>query len=146
MTISKISNRNVAVLSADKTVLDAAKLMKEKNVGNVIIVNHKNHPIGIITDRDIVTRIVASEVSSDQMLLSDVMSRDLLILKEFQTIQEAFDMMCAKGVRRAPVVDELNNLTGIASSDDLVLLLADEIESYGKLIRKQVLHAYISMK
>ena len=142
MTISKISNHKVITLSTDKTVLDVARLMREKNIGNVIIVNDENQPVGIITDRDITIKIVADEISPNQMLVSDVMSSDLLVLKEYQTIQEALDMMSAKGVRRAPVVNESNNLTGIVSSDDLALLVADEIESYGKLIRKQVLPTY----
>lgn len=139
MTIGKLSNRNVITLSTNKTVLDAARLMKESNIGDVVIVNDKNQPVGIITDRDITIKIVANEISPCQMLVSDVMSSDLLVLKEYQTVQEAIDMMSAKGVRRAPVVDEVNNLIGIISSDDLVLLVADESESYAKLIRKQML-------
>ena len=75
----------------------------------------------------------------DNILVSDIMSRDLLILKEYQPIQEALAMMSAKGVRRAPIVDESNKLTGIVSLDDLILLIADEVESYGKLIKKQIL-------
>jgi CBS domain-containing protein len=142
MTIGKIANRKVVTLSIDKTILDVAKLMKESNVGDVIIVNDESQPVGIITDRDIAIKIVADEIPPNQMFASDVMSSDLLVLREYQAIQEAFDMMCAKGVRRAPIVDELNKLTGIVSSDDLVLLVADEIESYGKLIRKQVLSTY----
>lgn len=138
MTIGKIGKHKVIVASVDCTILEVAKLMKKHNVGDIVIVESKNEPIGIITDRDIIIKMVADEVNPKDMTASDIMSNDLLVLKEYQSIQEALDMMCAKGVRRAPIINEANTLTGIVSADDLALLISDEMESYGKMIRKQL--------
>lgn len=95
-------------------------------------------PVGIITDRDIVIRVVADAINPKEITAGDIMSNNLLILNEYQSIQEAIDMMCAKGVRRAPVVNDAGALIGIISVDDLVLFIVNIVESYGKLIRKQI--------
>jgi len=138
MTIGKIGKRKVISAPIEATIFEVAKLMKQHNIGDVIIVENKNEPVGIITDRDIVIKIVADEVNPKEMIASDMMSNDLLILKEYQNIQEAIDMMCARGVRRAPIVNVNNILIGLVSTDDLALLISDEMESYAKLIRKQL--------
>lgn len=139
MTIGRIGKRAVITAAIDMTIIEVALLMKKHNIGDVIIVEDENEPVGIITDRDIAIHIVADEIDPREMTASDIMEEDLLVLKEHQSIQEALDMMCAKGVRRAPIVNKANSLIGIVSSDDLALLIADEMESYGKLIRKQLL-------
>lgn len=64
------------------------------------------------------------------------MSNNLSVLKEYQGIRQYLDMMYAKSARHAPVTNDAGVLTGIVSTDDLVLLMADEMESYTKLIRK----------
>lgn len=141
MTIKKVCGCDVVTVSDNMTVSDAAKLMKQHNVGDIVVVKNKGADeqiVGIITDRDIVIRIVADEEDPKQFLISDVMSTDLLILKSYQGVSQSLDMMCAKGVRRAPIVDENNQLIGIATVDDLFVLISEEASSIAKLIRKQI--------
>ncbi len=140
MTIGEIGKKKVITAQIDMPVLEVAKLMKIHNIGDVIVVDDRNKPLGIITDRDITIKIVAEEVSPNILSASDVMSFDLLLLKEYQSSQEALAMMCAKGVRRAPIVNDANILVGVISIDDLALFMSEQMENYGKLIRKQLSH------
>ncbi|MCD6045246.1 MAG: histidine kinase [Gammaproteobacteria bacterium] len=141
MSIYKIVSREVVRVYKTDSIYEATKLMKENNVGDVIVVNKEsNTPIGILTDRDIVIKIVFDEVNPRDVCVADLMSSNLLILEKHQSINECVEMMCAKGVRRAPIVDENNKLCGIATIDDLIILLADELSSLAKLVRKQTAH------
>lgn len=139
MPIEELAKCKVIVGSVDMTIFEIAKLMKDFNIGDVIIMGNKKEPIGIITDRDITIKIVANDVNPKEIVAADIMSTDMLILKNYQAVQESLEMMCAKGVRRAPIVNSENILVGVVSADDLALLISDEMSSYGKLIQKQLL-------
>jgi CBS domain-containing protein len=141
MSIGKICEREVIIAPTDMPVHEAAKLMKKHNIGDIIVVTDKDSkvkPVGILTDRDIAMKIVADELDAKKIGIGDAMSQDLLTLNYHQGVQEAIDMMSAKGVRRAPVVDDQYKIIGIASIDDLLILVADEISSLAKLVRKQL--------
>lgn len=140
MPIGKVFERDMVTAIRDTSIFDAAKLMKLHEIGDVVVVDKEvgGIPIGIVTDRDLVTKVIADEADPYEVTVGDVMSEDLLILKRHQGIREALEMMCAKGVRRAPIVDDNNQLVGIITVDDLILLIADELGSVAKLVRKQV--------
>lgn len=141
MTIGDYCKHVVITTSKNTNVFDAAKLMKKHNIGNVVVVDETNGgtPIGIFTDRDITIKIVADEIDPRKLTVGDAMTQDLLVLQEHQSIQEAIDKMCAKKVRRAPIIDKNNKIIGIATVDDLLLLFSDELGSLAKLVRKQIL-------
>lgn len=141
MSIKDICERNVVTTTKDASVYEVAKLMKKHNVGNVVVIDNQvitNQPVGILTDRDIAMKIVAEDVDARQISVRDIMAENPLILHANQSINEALDMMCAKGVRRAPISDDTHKVVGIASIDDLFIMLAEEMGSLSKLIRKQV--------
>lgn len=140
MTINKLGTSNVIKIEASATVVEAAKLMQKHNIGNIVVLESEeaDEPVGILTDRDIAVEIVANEIDPRALCVADVMNRDLLVLKNYRGIQEALDMMSAKGVRRAPIVNDANKIVGIASIDDLLILIADELGSLAKLVRKQI--------
>lgn len=141
MTIGNYCKHAVITTSKNTSVFDAAKLMKQHNIGDIVVVDETNSgmPVGIFTDRDIAIKIVAEEVDPRDLTVGDAMSQNLLVLQEHQQIQETVDMMCAKGVRRAPIIDKNNKIIGIATLDDLFLLFADQLGSLAKLVRKQIL-------
>jgi CBS domain-containing protein len=141
MSIKDICGRQVVTTTKDASVNEVAKLMKKHNVGNVVVIDNQvitNKPVGILTDRDIAMKIVAEDVDARQISAGDIMAENLLLLHGDQSINEALDMMCAKGVRRAPISDDTHKVIGIASIDDLFIMLAEEMGSLSKLIRKQV--------
>jgi CBS domain-containing protein len=141
MSIGKICETKVITATKDMMITEAAQVMKEHNIGSIVVVEQQQSsfiPIGMLTDRDIVTKVVTEDLDLDSVTVGDVMNGELLLLKKHQSIQEAIDMMSAKGVRRVPVIDDNNVLIGVFSVDDLFILLADEIQSVARLIRKQI--------
>lgn len=137
MTIGAVCNREVITVQRDATVLHAAMLMREYHVGDVVVVEARNEqcvPVGIVTDRDVVIKLVATELDSTVITVGDIMESKLTIVNEHSGLFEAIQAMTAKGVRRLPVVDIEGGLVGIITLDDLLLLLAKEFSSLTKLI------------
>lgn len=140
MTIGAICNREVITVRPDATVLHAAKLMRQYHVGDVVVIEDRKGmsiPVGIVTDRDIVIELVATELDCKVITTGDIMANNLAVLKESAGIFEAIQLMTAKGVRRLPVVDDGGGLLGIIALDDLLLILSKELGSLSKLVNRE---------
>lgn len=116
-SVKDIMTKEVVTLDANRCVLDAAKLMAEKSIGCIIIVI-KGYPVGIITERDIVRRIVAKGASPD-MKLTDVMTKELVTVSPDTSLREAARIMHKHKIRRLPVLKD-NQLVGIVVASDFV--------------------------
>lgn len=141
MTIGTICNREVITVQRDATVLHAAVLMRQHHVGDVVVIeNRKNKtvPIGIVTDRDIVVELVATELDCNVITVGDIIITKLIVVKDSAGVFEAIQLMVNKGVRRLPVVDDDGGLVGIITLDDLLLLLSKELTTLTKLAAKLV--------
>jgi CBS domain-containing protein len=140
MPISEICNREVIVVQRDSTILEAAKLMRQHHVGDVLVVEDRGGvrvPVGIVTDRDLVVEIMAPELDQMVITVGDIMALELATVKENTGVFEAIQYMRAKGVRRLPVVDDDGGLVGILSLDDLLELLAEELLALAKLVKHE---------
>ncbi len=116
-TVSQVMTRGVRTLSPSDTVLQAAKLMDELNVG-VIPVCDGDKLLGVVTDRDIVVRGVAQSLAGSAKL-SEVMSANVRCATEDQKIEEVLAAMAKAQIRRMPVVDAKQKLVGIVSIGDI---------------------------
>jgi CBS domain-containing protein len=137
MAIGEICNREVIIVRRDESALNAAKLMRQHHVGDVLVIDERNGrkvPVGIVTDRDLVVEIMAPELDPDAITVGDIMGPELATVKESTGVFEAIQYMRAKGVRRLPVVDANNGLVGILTLDDLLELLSEEMLSLAKLV------------
>lgn len=140
MPVGEICNRVVIVANPDNTILEAAQLMRQHHVGSLVVVVQRDSstvPVGIITDRDLVVDVMASEADQTVITVGDVMVPDLCTIKESAGLLEAIEYMRAKGVRRLPVVNQSGGLVGILVLDDLLELLAEELLSLSKLVRQE---------
>jgi CBS domain-containing protein len=140
MTIGAICNREVITVQSDATVLHAAILMRQYHVGDVVVIqNRKNKsiPIGIVTDRDIVVELVATELDCEVITVGDIIISKLIVIKESAGMFEAMQLMADKGIRRLPVVDDDGGLVGIITLDDLLLLLSKELATLSKLVTRE---------
>lgn len=140
MTIGAICNREVITVMRDATVLHAAMLMRQHHVGDVIVIAYQKEspvPVGIVTDRDVVVEVVATELDCKVITVGDIMMTNLFVIKESAGVLEAIQAMSAKGVRRLPVVDDDGGLVGIITLDDLLLLLAREFGALSKLLTRE---------
>jgi CBS domain-containing protein len=126
MTVSKYCELNVVSASPDAKVLDVARLMSEKNVGSVVIVE-KQAPVGIITDRDIIIRVIGKGKDPKKLTVREVMTKSPIVIEGDKGLFEAMRKFEGGNFRRLPVVDERGRLTGILTTDDMLRLLAREL-------------------
>lgn len=142
MTVGDICTRNVVVAPRTETIVDAAKRMRSSHVGDLIVVEIRGGqhvPIGIVTDRDIVISVVAGDPDHvNYLLVSDVMSSDLITAREHDDIESALKKMHEHGVRRLPIVDGVGALVGVLTLDDVLqYLTAQQRELVALVAREQ---------
>ena len=140
MPIGDVCIRDVVVASRETTVREAARLMAENHVGNLILVESisgRRVPVGIVTDRDIVRNVVAEALDASMFTLGDLVARDLVTVREDQGVFECMQQMRINGIRRMPVIDLKGGLIGIISLDDLIQLLAEEMSELAKVIVRE---------
>ncbi len=110
---------NPMTMAAGSTVLEAARLMRDTDIGNVIVVEDETI-CGILTDRDIVVRAVAEDRSPDQLRIAEVCSPQLTTVAPDDTVEDAVGVMRDKALRRLPVVED-GIPVGVLSLGDLAI-------------------------
>jgi CBS domain-containing protein len=108
----------LATAGPSKSVQDIAIQMKERDKGGIIIVDNDSKPIGIITERDIVRKVLAEYKNPKDVLASDIMSQPLVTVGPEVHISEASLIMAKYNIRRLPIVVD-NRLIGIVTLKDL---------------------------
>jgi predicted transcriptional regulator len=137
MAVGEICNREVVVAERTFSVVAAAQLMRTHHVGDLVVVelrDGRKHPVGIVTDRDIVVEVVAAGVNPDALKVGDIMGPEVATVRESEGLFEALRYMRDKGVRRMPVVGPDGGLVGILTLDDILSLLAEEMTELAKLV------------
>jgi CBS domain-containing protein len=140
MPVSEICNREVVIVHRDNTTLEAAQLMRQHHVGDVVVVEERDGarvPLGIVTDRDLVVEIMATGVDQTVITVGDIMMTGLATAKDDAGVYETIGYMRAKGVRRMPVVDNKGGLVGILTFDDLLELLAEEFLALSRVVKHE---------
>jgi predicted transcriptional regulator len=140
MPVSEICNREVVYAQRDNSILEAAKLMRQHHVGDLVVVDDKSGvkvPVGIVTDRDLVVEIMAPELDPAAITVGDIMTPGLAVIKENAGLYESIQYMRAIGVRRLPVVNNSGGLVGILTLDDMLELLAEEMSTLAKLVKHE---------
>jgi len=140
MPVSEICNREVVYALRDNSTLEAARLMRQHHVGDLVVVEDRGGariPVGIVTDRDLVVEIIATELDPSAISVGDVMLPDLAVVKDDAGLFESIQYMRAVGVRRMPVVNASGGLVGILALDDLLELLAEEMSALARLVKHE---------
>jgi len=131
--IKDLARKDVVTVEPDSTVKEVADNMRRETVGSVIV-EGSGHPAGIITDRDLTVRILATDKDPKSLDASDLMTEDPITIEETAGLYELCDLMSKDAVRRMPTVNEDGKLTGIITLDDLIVLLTDELEKLSGII------------
>ncbi len=123
------------------SIVEAARLMRDNHVGAVVVMSDASphRPVGIITDRDIVVRVVAQAEQKTVVSLQQVMTTNLVFAPVSMSINEAIDLMREHGIRHLPVEGTDQGLRGIVSFDDLLPLVAGEITAMAQTVAKGLL-------
>ena len=136
MSVGKICVREVDLADRNDAVWQAAERMHQRAVGALVVVNDAKEPIGVVTDRDLVERVLAERRDPSVVTVSDVMARPMTISDE-ASIESALARMRSGGFRRLPVVDRDGKLVGLVTIDDILMLLSEEMTQIGKLLERQ---------
>jgi len=139
MPIGRVCIHEVVTATRDTTITQAAKLMRQHHVGDVVVLegHSSRKPVGIITDRDLVISVLAPQLDANVFTVGDLLTRELVTARDSQGIYETVQQMRTRGIRRMPIVNAHGDLVGIVSVDDLVQLLGEELNEIGHLIARE---------
>lgn len=120
-TVADVMTRRVVYLPGDTTLDEAAQAMRDQGIGDVVV-THGPTMAGMVTDRDIVIRAIAENLPVKTTTLESIASREMIMVEQSATVEEAVQAMRERGVRRLLVCDADRKLVGIVSLSDLALL------------------------
>ena len=141
MNAGERCNRQVVTATRETTISGAARLMRDRHVGSLIVIeniDNRLEPVGILTDRDIVIEVLAEDVDPDAVTVGAVMTTAVLKVCEHDSIFEIAQRMRARGVRRVPVVSKQGELVGVLAQDDILALLGEELSMLVKVSTREV--------
>ena len=129
MNAFELCQRHVVTVRRHEELTTAARMMRERNVGCLVVVEAAGaaggeRVIGMLTDREIVTAVIAREADPRNLLVSEVMTQHPVTIPATSSLDEALQRMRSAGVRRIPVVDERSRLVGILALDDIFEFMA----------------------
>ena len=141
MNVWNICSQHAVTTSEHAQLSEVARLMDAEQVGAVIVTGGTpNRPtvLGIVTDRDIVCAQLERTLDLSQLIAGDAMSRDPLVLFQHSQVDAAIEHMCARGVRRAPVITAAGAPVGMLSTDDLLVHISVKVSGMAALVSGQV--------
>ncbi len=127
----------VVTASPDVSAAELAERMGEYAVGSVVIVDENRHPLGVVTDRDLLCRVIARSGDGDQVKAASIMSQPPVTAETNEPIESVIERMRSAAVRRIVVVRE-GRVHGLVSVDDLVVELGRELDDLGEAARRSV--------
>ncbi len=123
LPVKEIMTREVCKGTKDESVLNASRKMLKFGVGSIVVVEN-NTPVGIVTEKDILEKVVARNKTPAEVMLEEIMTFPLITVKPTTSIREATNIMLKRGIRRLPVIDD-GNLIGIVTDTDILSVSLD---------------------
>jgi CBS domain-containing protein len=137
MLVKDVMSSPVVTSQESAPVSEVAQLMDENDIGCIIVTNMQGKPLGIITERDLVGRVLAKNLKPDSMKASEVMTSPLITVDPDNQIAEVAKMMSRLNVRRLGVVYK-GRLVGLISSKDILAVMPELIEMIQEQARMEV--------
>lgn len=140
MKLQDLCILDVACCARTTTIAAAARTMRQQHVGDLIVVDDTDgtpEPVGIITDRDIVTEVIGRGLDPEKTSVADIMTRQLVIASASEDMDTAIERMRTHGVRRLPVVDANGGVLGILTLDDIYRQQAEQAAALVTIVNKE---------
>lgn len=134
MSVLELARRDVVTCRPTASAADVADSMAESGVGSVVVTEQEGRPVGIVTDRDLVVRVLARDVDPVAVTAADVMTEDPETIPSDSGVFESTQAFSRAGVRRLPLVDGNGLLVGIVSLSDVMLLLTQELDNLATVV------------
>jgi CBS domain-containing protein len=141
MTIASICTHKVITVDRKIDIAAAASVMRDNHIGYLIVTDARSGgstPIGVITDRDIVVKVMAKDVDPHTLTVGDVMTPEPLTAADDDGISETLRRMRRLGVRRVPVVGPGGKLSGVLSIDDVVDHVVGQLSEVSGSMRNEL--------
>jgi len=135
MKVVDLAVKEVESILAGATVRECALAMRRKHVGSLVVVDDKNVPVGIITDRDLAIEVLAQGLDPEGLSVGEVMTTPVAVAQEEENVIDALARLRERGVRRLPVVDAEGRLSGIVTSSNLLEELSMELDSLVRAVK-----------
>lgn len=126
MDVTSVMTPNPATCRPDTTVRDIARMMVDNDCGEIPVVDESMRPVGVVTDRDIVVRLVSEGRDLKGAKASDCMSTPATTVSADSKLSDVIDVMQTRQIRRVPVVDADGKLCGIVAQADIALTGKDK--------------------
>ena len=140
MAVGSICTRRTVTVDVGIDVAAAAQVMRENNIGYLIVTDTASGgraPVGVMTDRDIVVKVIAKGVDAGALTVGDVMTRQPLVVAEDDGISATLHLMRKLGVRRVPVVNARAQIAGVLSIDDVIDHLVLQLSDVAKVAHNE---------
>ena len=133
MSVEKFQSQDVDTARSDESVQSAARKMKARNVGSLVVVNELRQPLGMITDRDLATQVIAEGRDPVLTKVRDVMTTNPVTIDMNASLEETVRVMRMERCQRIPVLNSsTGQLQGILSLDNVLALFADQLQGIDK--------------
>jgi CBS domain-containing protein len=125
-------NPDVITGTKDQNIMNACKIMRDNNIGCIIIIElgNRDKPIGIITERDVVNTLAGLNPTSIRVALSELMTKPLITINENSSVKDAMELMNNKDIRRLVVVNADQQMIGITTLKDIFKLINSSTELF----------------
>jgi malate dehydrogenase (oxaloacetate-decarboxylating) len=124
-TVAQVMEKSVMVVEMNATAEECAKAMAKRGVSSAVV-THSGFPVGIVTERDLVSKVIADGVDPKKVLASDIMSTPLITIIPEAPVSAAAELMAQYRVRRLVVVDGTGALAGIITTGDIARAMAEK--------------------
>lgn len=138
--VSEIMSPKKLVVTSIKrspSALDVSKLMIKNKVGSVVLVEDSGKPVGIVTERDLLKKVAASNKLAKSIAVKNIMSSPVITIKAYDSIETAAAAMAKNKIKRLVVLEDNGSCVGVLSATDiakrLAKILADEYNRYGRM-------------
>ncbi|MDP8011402.1 MAG: cyclic nucleotide-binding/CBS domain-containing protein [Thermoplasmata archaeon] len=121
--VSEVMSKNPLIMDISTKLIDAVKTMVDRGISTIIVSEHSK-PVGIVTDRDIIVKVVARNLDPNLINLGEIMSSPLMIISVDEDLEKAAYIMSKKKIRKLPVLEK-NRIMGILSENDIVKIAPD---------------------
>ncbi len=131
--VSEVMTKDVVTVDVKTSIMEVAQLIKKHRVGSAVVME-SGKPLGIVTERDMVEKVIASDLIPSKTMAGEVMSTPLISVLPETSENEASRMMLKRNIRRLAVINEMNELVGIVTVVDVLSVSRELSEIYDDLI------------
>ena len=137
MSLERVCRKEVVTVPPHTNLLEVTRLLRSQHVGSVVVVDD-HRPVGILTDRDIIVKVVAEEKDPKAIQAYEIMTTNPALVNINLDPLDATRIMRDRGLRRLPVVDENRHLLGILTLDDVLDLLGKEAANLAEAVHTEL--------